>query len=974
MSVTNILKTDTFDTFRIKTNTISSELGDNALLVANPTLSATNAVDAVLETLIKVETEVGVIGALTTTAETLVGAINEHDAELGVISTLTTTQKGTIVGSINELDAEMGVLSTLTTTQKGTIVGSINELDADIGSLIEVLDVDGETVIHPGLSTTYKTNLVGSINEIVQRETDRYNNTLKLDLGDATVGGTNASTQTIKSNVSLTSGHTLTVPGTLDISNGTLIVGGTGGNLNIQTTYLTLGNAQSPTAVSGGIKISRGSVIDSTDPDNPTYEPREDVQVYWDESVKKWILKKFDDDGTGVVRPWIIDSYNAKDLIASNTESGIDVTWDADNSNFDFNVNDFTITLAGDLSGSVTITDLASATLTATIVADATELGVDTTGAYVKSIALATTTPGISMTQSAAGAESNVITVLKVDSTVIRDFGAQTIAGVKTFSNTPKFDSGFTSSAASSVAGTLTVSSGGVEVTGNSTFKDNVTITGNLTVDGSLTTINSTTVSVDDKNIELGAITSKTGLEATLTTGTAAITLTTGTTAGMIVGQALTKTSGAGAFGTTPTIASITGSTTLTASINHATAGAIVFSTGGTTNATANGGGITLKGTSDKTITWDSTNSNWTSSENWNLNSTSQVFKIANSEVLSAGTTNKLFQLPVVSHVPTNNTGTFNRTNNVTTVATTTAHGLSVGQTIDIIDGAGSSFSGLGKVIATVPNTTAFTYADPGSNATQAGVLFAKNSGNGAVVVRNADGSLVANYIRAGQINSAIWNGKTIGIAYGGTNITSYTKGDILYASDTNVLSKLAKGTDGQVLKLTNGLPAWGTDIDTNTNTTYSQSAESATDGAILRLTAGGSGSGNDDIKLKSDTGIAVSRVDADNIKFTIVTEDVQDIVGAMFDPTPAPNTQIENGISVYYEDSTGKINADVNDFTITISGAVKSTDKLNNGECNNLGNVTIETEIDTNSTQFKNAVQALLPKIYNVSGTQIFP
>ena len=675
-----------------------------------------------------------------------------------------------------------------------------------------------------------------------------------------------------------------------------------------------------------------------------------------------------------MVRPWIIDSYNAKDLIASNTESGIDVTWDSANSNFDFNVNDFTITLAGDLSGSVTITDLASATLTATIVNNATELGVDTTGAYVKSIALDATTPGISMTQSAAGAESNVITALKVDSTVIRDFGAQTIAGVKTFTNTPKFDSGFTSSAASSVAGTLTVSSGGVEVTGNSTFKDNVTITGNLTVDGSLTTINSTTVSVDDKNIELGAITSKTGLEATLVAGTAAITLTTGTTSGMIVGQALSKTSGAGAFGTTPTIASITGPTTLTASINHATAGAIVFSTGGTTNATANGGGITLKGTSDKTITWDSTNSNWTSSENWNLNSTSQVFKIANSEVLSAGTTNKLFQLPVVSHVPTNNTGTFNRTSNVTTVATTTAHGLSVGQTIDIIDGAGSSFSGLGKVIATVPNTTAFTYADTGANATQAGVLFAKNSGNGAVVVRNADGSLVANYIRAGQINSAIWNGKTIGIAYGGTNITSYTKGDILYASDTNVLSKLAKGTDGQVLKLTNGLPAWGTDIDTNTNTTYSQSAESATDGAILRLTAGGSGSGNDDIKLKSDTGIAVSQVDAENIKFTIVTEDVQDIVGAMFDPTPEPNTQIENGISVYYEDSTGKINADVNDFTITISGAVKSTDKLNNGECNNLGNVTIETEIDTNSTQFKDAVKALLPKIYNVSGTQIFP
>ena len=41
------------------------------------------------------------------------------------------------------------------------------------------------------------------------------------------------------------------------------------------------------------------------------------------------------------------------------------------------------------------------------------------------------------------------------------------------------------------------------------------------------------------------------------------------------------------------------------------------------TNTTANGGGIRLEasadGLSDKTIIWDSTNSNWTTSENWNL-------------------------------------------------------------------------------------------------------------------------------------------------------------------------------------------------------------------------------------------------------------------------------------------------------------------------------------------------------------------
>jgi len=45
--------------------------------------------------------------------------------------------------------------------------------------------------------------------------------------------------------------------------------------------------------------------------------------------------------------------------------------------------SDPTITLAGDLSGSVTLTNLASGTLTATIAANSVALGTDTTGSYV---------------------------------------------------------------------------------------------------------------------------------------------------------------------------------------------------------------------------------------------------------------------------------------------------------------------------------------------------------------------------------------------------------------------------------------------------------------------------------------------------------------------------------------------------------------------------------------------------------------
>jgi hypothetical protein len=51
-----------------------------------------------------------------------------------------------------------------------------------------------------------------------------------------------------------------------------------------------------------------------------------------------------------------------------------------------------------------------------------------------------------------------------------------------------------------------------------------------------------------------------------------------------------------------------------------------------------------------------------------------------------------------------------------------------------------------------------------------------------------------------GTITTGTWNGTAVGEAYGGTNQTSYTRGDILYASADNTLAKLPIGTDGQTL------------------------------------------------------------------------------------------------------------------------------------------------------------------------------
>lgn len=51
--------------------------------------------------------------------------------------------------------------------------------------------------------------------------------------------------------------------------------------------------------------------------------------------------------------------------------------------------------------------------------------------------------------------------------------------------------------------------------------------------------------------------------------------------------------------------------------------------------------------------------------------------------------------------------------------------------------------------------------------------------------------------------------GGTLSETHGGTNQTTYTTGDLLYASASNTLSKLAVGTADQVLTVSGGVPTW---------------------------------------------------------------------------------------------------------------------------------------------------------------------
>ncbi|NDB59458.1 hypothetical protein EB001_13555 [bacterium] len=167
--------------------------------------------------------------------------------------------------------------------------------------------------------------------------------------------------------------------------------------------------------------------------------------------------------------------------------------------------------------------------------------------------------------------------------------------------------------------------------------------------------------------------------------------------------------------------------------------------------------------------------------------------------------------------------------------------------------------------------------------------------------------------------------------SYGSTTaIPTFTvdqQGRLTAASTVNVATVLSiagdTGTD-TVNLLSDTLTFVGTDpIDTTiTNNTVTISAKDAT-----TTTKGVASFSTTDFVVSSG---AVS----------LNQESIQDIVGAMVTPV---NT--ENGITVTYDDTNAKLNFDVADPTITLSGDVNGS-----GTITNLGDVTITTTIQPNS------------------------
>ena len=187
-------------------------------------------------------------------------------------------------------------------------------------------------------------------------------------------------------------------------------------------------------------------------------------------------------------------------------------------------------------------------------------------------------------------------------------------------------------------------------------------------------------------------------------------------------------------------------------------------------NNTADGGGITLKGTTDKTLNWVDATSAWTSSEDFNL-LTGKVYEINGTSVLSGSTLGSGVTASSLTSVGTITSGTWTGT------AIAVANG-----------GTGATDSGTARTnLGLAIGTDVQAY-----NSTLASVAGGTYTGDDSITT-------------LGTITAGTWTGTTIAIANGGTGQTT------AMAAATALLPEQASNSGKYLTTNGSGTLSWGT-------------------------------------------------------------------------------------------------------------------------------------------------------------------